>query len=270
MPKQEGFAKVNGTCLYYEVAGTGDSLVLIHGGCSDTTYWDDQFEVFAQRYKVIRYDRRGFGKSANPTHQGYSHFNDLKALLDYLGIAQAHILGHSDGCPIAVDFALTYPDLTRSLFPVSGGPSGFIWPPELGEEIGKVFNAAHETAQKLGAKAGNEVLMQIPIIKTSLENLEAARRMKQLFENYPGWHWFNQDSHIAISPLAIERLNEIKAPTCVIVGEREYKGNLLGTQFLYEHIANAKKVVIPRVGHLLNIEAPQLFNEAVLNFLTQA
>jgi pimeloyl-ACP methyl ester carboxylesterase len=269
MQKQEGFSEVNGTRLYYEVAGTGYPLALIHGFAGDTTYWDDQFEVFAQHYKVIRYDRRGFGRSANPTEQRYSHFDDLKALLEHLGISQTHILGHSDGCAIAVDFALAYPDMTRSLLPVSGGPNGFAWPQELDDEVDKVFNAAQENARKFGVKAGNEALLQVPIIKASLENPDAALRLAQLLSNYPGWHWLNQDPAVELNPPAAGRLDQIKVPTCIIVGEKEYEGNLLGAEFMHQHISNAQKTVVRGAGHLVNIEAPRQFNEIVLSFLAK-
>jgi 3-oxoadipate enol-lactonase len=269
MQKQEGFAEVNGTHLYYEVAGTGYPLALIHGFAGDTTYWDDQFGAFAQHYKVIRYDRRGFGRSANPTEEKYSHFDDLKALLEHLGISQAHILGHSDGCGIAVDFALAYPEMTCSLLPVSGGPSGFAWPQELSDEVDQVFSAARENAQKSGAKAGNETLLQVPIVKASLENPDVVPRLVQLLLDYPGWHWFNQDPAVELNPPAVERLDQIKVPTCIIVGENEYEGNLLGTEFLHQHIANAQRIIIAGAGHLVNMEAPRQFNEIVLNFLAK-
>jgi len=61
---KKGFAEVNDTRLYYEIVGKGHPLVLIHGFSLNTKMWDDQFETFAKRYKVIRYDVRGFGKSA--------------------------------------------------------------------------------------------------------------------------------------------------------------------------------------------------------------
>lgn len=67
MQMDTGFADINGTHLYYEIAGSGPSLVFIHGFTLDNRMWDDQFEVFAQHYRVLRYDARGFGKSALPT-----------------------------------------------------------------------------------------------------------------------------------------------------------------------------------------------------------
>ena len=73
-----GLAEVNGTRLYYEVAGSGQPLVLIHGYTLDTRMWDDQFDAFSQQYQVIRYDLRGFGKSDVPTEGGIPIMKTLK------------------------------------------------------------------------------------------------------------------------------------------------------------------------------------------------
>ena len=97
MHRQSGFAEVNGTRIYYEVAGSGHPLVLIHGFTLDARMWDDQFETFAQYCQVIRYDMRGFGKSAFPVPgESYTHADDLKALLEHLGIAHAYVLDRSN------------------------------------------------------------------------------------------------------------------------------------------------------------------------------
>jgi 3-oxoadipate enol-lactonase len=81
MTTETGIVEVNGTRLYYEAAGSGPALVLIHGFNLDTRMWDDQFEVFAQHYRVVRYDARGFGQSALPTDEPYTGADDLQALL---------------------------------------------------------------------------------------------------------------------------------------------------------------------------------------------
>ncbi len=93
MDGQQGIAEVNGTGLYYEIAGSGYPLVLIHGFGLDTRMWDDQFEAFARHYRVVRYDMRGYGKSVPPTDESYSQTDDLKALLEHLRIDRAHVFG---------------------------------------------------------------------------------------------------------------------------------------------------------------------------------
>ena len=86
--RESGMASVNGTRLYYETAGTGEPVIFVHGFTLDTRMWDDQFAEFAKRYRAIRYDARGFGKSAGITGP-FSIRDDLRALMDHLGVKQA-------------------------------------------------------------------------------------------------------------------------------------------------------------------------------------
>lgn len=112
MQVQKEFAEVNGTCLYYEVAGSGEPLVLIHGFSLDTRMWDDQFGVFSRSYQVIRYDVRGFGRSAVPEEDSYTHADDLKRLLEYLGISTPHLLGLSMGAVLPPNMRLSILNLS--------------------------------------------------------------------------------------------------------------------------------------------------------------
>ncbi len=113
-----GVASVNGARLYYEVAGGGFPLVLNHAGLANCRMWDDHIEVFAQHYRVIRWDFRGYGKS--PMVPGpFSGRADLQGLLRALGVGRAHVLGLSLGGRIAIDFALEYPDMVAGLILVA-------------------------------------------------------------------------------------------------------------------------------------------------------
>ncbi len=102
---KNGLLAYNDGHIYYEVSGSGEPIVFIHGFTLDHRMWRPQVEFFAQDYQVITYDVRGFGKSSIPT-QPYSHDDDLLALLTYLGIEQAHIVGLSMGGRIATNFTL--------------------------------------------------------------------------------------------------------------------------------------------------------------------
>jgi pimeloyl-ACP methyl ester carboxylesterase len=114
-----GFADINGAKLYYEAAGEGHPLLLLHAGVADCRMWDDQFERFARRYRVIRYDMRGFGKSMMPACE-FSGHEDLAGLMDWLDIDRAYLVGLSFGGYIAIDFALVYPERVSAL--VLGAP----------------------------------------------------------------------------------------------------------------------------------------------------
>src|SRR5215210_3003339 len=89
------FAEVNGTRLFYEIAGAGPPLTLIYGFSLDTRMWEDQYAALAQCYRVLRYDVRGFGRSAVPGANRYSHAEDLRALLGYLEIEHTALIGFS-------------------------------------------------------------------------------------------------------------------------------------------------------------------------------
>ena len=95
MQRDQGFADVNSTRLFYETAGSGHPLVLIHGFPLATRMWDDQCEVCAQHDQVLRSDVRGYGQSALPTSAPSDHCDDLNAMMQHCGIDRAHILGFS-------------------------------------------------------------------------------------------------------------------------------------------------------------------------------
>jgi len=88
-PKVEsGFMDVDGGKIYYETAGDGEVIVLVHDGSLHHVTWDEQFYTFAENHKVIRYDRRGYGKSSYP-EKSFSNIEDLKAVFDFLDVKKA-------------------------------------------------------------------------------------------------------------------------------------------------------------------------------------
>ena len=130
MAVQNGFADIPGARLHYEVTGSGEPLVLIHGFTLDMRMWDDQFARLARHFQVMRYDVRGFGQSSMPTTEPYTHADDLKALLACLDISRAHVLGLSMGGSIAINFVLNYPTVVDRLVLADAALSGFHVSPE--------------------------------------------------------------------------------------------------------------------------------------------
>ena len=110
--------RVNGTQLYYEVAGEGQPLVLVHSGGFDRRLWDEQCTTFADHYQVIRYDVRGHGESPPPT-KPYSDAEDLDRLLQWLQVEKVHLVGLSLGGRIIIDFALAHPEMVDTLLLVA-------------------------------------------------------------------------------------------------------------------------------------------------------
>lgn len=259
-----GLAKVKGTKLYYEVAGEGDPIVLIHGFTLDTRMWDDQFDAFAQSHTVIRYDVRGFGKSALPGTRPYTDEDDLKGLLDHLEVSRAHILGLSMGGGIAVEFALAYPGSLHTLIVVGTVDVGF----DLSEEYANTLRAIWSKGKTEGVEAAREAWLRTPHFKASLENSAAGPRLRKMISEYSGWEWSHESPQIERKIPAAERLHEIKAPTLIIVGELDVMYFHRVADLVTRRIPNARKVVLPGVGHMPNMENPRVFNKTVLEFLT--
>ncbi|MCU0644886.1 MAG: alpha/beta hydrolase [bacterium] len=262
MPEKTGMAEVNRTSLYYEMMGEGQPLVLIHGGLLDSRMWDGQFKAFSPGYNVIRYDIRGYGKSALPKGK-YSHVKDLQGLLKFLGIEQAHIIGLSLGGTIAIDFALDYPGKVSSLILVSAVPVGLR---TLDDELTRETLAIYELARNNNSKEAIARWLDHPVFKTI--PLKSRKKIqKMISDNLPSW-MLPQDSMIWSSPPAAERLSKIKASTLIIVGEKDVPDILSAADLLENKIGVAIKMSIADAGHHINIEKPRQFNSIVLDFLS--
>ncbi|HYH11672.1 MAG TPA: alpha/beta hydrolase, partial [Thermomicrobiales bacterium] len=110
--------EVNGASIQCTIAGTGDSVVLVHSGITDSHMWDPQVEVLAERFRVVRYDLCGFGRSSIPP-EPYTHHEDLHGVFRTLDLGPAVLIGASYGGDVATAFALEYPELTRALILVN-------------------------------------------------------------------------------------------------------------------------------------------------------
>jgi pimeloyl-ACP methyl ester carboxylesterase len=259
-----GLAEVNGTKLYYELKGQGPSLVFIHGGALDRRMWDDQFNIFAEHYKVIRYDVRGHGKSRPPT-KPYSDDEDLYLLLKLLNIKKAHLIGLSLGGRIVIDFALTHPEMVETLIPVAPGLSGYTFSPQHLQGMMKIVYSIH---QEDGSPAG-ELWLQNPYLAPAMENPAVAPKLRPIaVENSRVW-LINPLFSRPLFPPAIQRLSELRAPTLLIMGDRDLPDIQKIVQTLEAGIPGSKKVVIPGAGHLVNMEKPEEFNRVVLEFLSK-
>src|SRR5712692_3213994 len=153
LQKETGFLGDEGARLYYEVAGEGHPLLLIHAGIADSRMWDEQFSVFAQHYRVIRYDMRGYGKTEVPAGPVSNH-GDVANLLSHLHVEKAHILGISFGGLVALDFTLAYPEMVAALILVTPGVSGR-QPSERERQFNEEENAYLEKEDLAGATEVN-------------------------------------------------------------------------------------------------------------------
>jgi pimeloyl-ACP methyl ester carboxylesterase len=257
------YLDVNGSRLYYETAGSGDPVVLIHGLGADARVWDLQFELFAQSYSVVRYDLRGHGRSAVPTEEPYAHADDLAALLDHVGIARAALVGQSMGGEIAINFALDYPEQTNSLVLADSTVEGYAWSTEWQESWGPIASA-------YAIGDSNAALAQVlahPLLVGSVKQPNVKTRLTEMFSDYSGWHFVHADPVRVADPPALQRLHQIQAPSLILIGQYELPDFHRISELLVQNLPNAQRTELAGVGHVVPLEAPAQFNEVVLQFL---
>lgn len=269
------FAELNGTQFHYDTCGSGPALVLIHSGVSDLRFWNDQVALFAQQYRVVRYDVRGAGKTPFGTG-GKSGHDDLRALLEYLGIDKTMVMGCSVGGGIAIDFAQNYPERTSALIPVAAAVGGY--EPEevesedkserkkLNDSIEKAYAAGDlYKAADLYARVWMDGPKRTPDQVDPAVRAKAVEMMVTLFELPED----EDENFVELEPDAASRLSEIEIPTLVIVGDHDVERLIHHSDFIARKIPGAQKVVMRGVAHYPNMEKPAEFNRIVQGFLNE-
>lgn len=261
-----GFVEVSGAPLYYEDAGTGPALVLIHEGIADSRMYDDQFDALARHYRVVRYDLHGFGRSGTPD-QAYTHHEALHTLLHHLSIDRAALLGMSLGGIVAIDYALTYPTKVAALLLLASGIGGY----PISEAIA-VLAAPIAEAFKAGdfvRAIDLSVRFWVDGPKRSPEEVDpiVRERVRTMYTDVLRRSRDGGRQADLLDPPAYTRLGEIHVPTLVVVGTGDIPNILEQADLLERNITGARKVVLPRVAHVLNMERPTEINRIILDFL---
>jgi pimeloyl-ACP methyl ester carboxylesterase len=261
-----GYMNVDGGRLWYEMAGEGVPLVLVHAGVADRRMWDDQWQVFTRRCRVIRFDQRGFGKSS-PAQGPVSRRADLLQLLDQLGVERVAFLGSSLGGEVVIDVALEHPERVTALIAASATPGGF----ELQGEPPRYLMEMIGAAQQGDLERTTDLQVRIFVDGPFREPGQVQAPVRQRFAEMTRIPVQQGTMFIAdrepLDPPASTRLGEIQAPALVLAGALDHPEILRAADVMAREIAGAQKVILPDSAHLLNMERPQEFNQAVLDFL---
>ena len=267
-----GFAEVNGAKLYYEVMGAGHPLVLLHEGIADSRMYDDQFNAFAQRYRVVRFDLRGFGRSdLPPGDEPVALYEDLYGLLALLGIKKTYVLGMSMGGAIALDFTLAHPVMVDALILVAPGVSGYDMT-SFEEEYKAIGGEIEEAVKRGDYERASELETRIWVVGPERTPQQVDPSVRQrVYEmnlhNFRNMGAAEFPPSQELDPPAIARLGEVAVPTCLIIGDKDVREMLSIIEKLEQGIPGARKVVMRDVAHALNMEQPEEFNRIVLDFL---
>jgi pimeloyl-ACP methyl ester carboxylesterase len=269
MPK----ALVDGVNLYYEEVGAGRPLVFVHEFAGDCRSWRLQVSFFGRRYRTIAYNARGYPPSDVPEDvKAYSQdraVDDLRGLLDALGIERAHVCGLSMGGYATLHFALRYPE--RALSAVVAG-AGYGSVPG---EREKFREDSEFTAQRFERDG---------MTKTAEFYAKGPTRVQFLDKDPKGWQEFYdilaqgsalghaltlrgvQMTRPSIFDLG-DRMEACDVPVLIVTGDED-EPCLEPAIFMKRKLSRSGLVVVPKTGHAVNLEEPEFFNRVVLDFLT--
>lgn len=258
---QAGLAEVPGGEIFYEVRGEGPALVLVHDGLIHREGWDPVWEELARDHRVVRYDRRGYGRSPAAT-EPYVPRDDLVALLDHLEIPAATLVAASAGSDLAVRFTIAYPARVERLVLVGPVVSGLGFSKHFGARNQGVMQATEGKDAPAAAAAWLEDPYLVAATSTA-----GRERFRELLSANP--QNLNRPPRMERGRLAFGGLEQVRVPTLILVGERDHPDVHAHAGALQASIRGARREVIGGTGHLVYLEEPRAFLDALAPFLKE-
>ena len=256
----EGYAQVPGVRIWYkDTGGSGIPVVFMHAATGSNRVWDYQIPAFtAAGYRLIAYDRRGWGRSeivATGPQPG-TGADDLQALMDHLKIDRFHLVATAAGSSVSLDYAISFPQRLRSLVMANGALGGF----------------EDKDYQELGRRIRSPQLDALPPELRELgpsyraSNPEGTRRWIELERmSRPGGSTAQPQS--VRNRIMTSVLENIKVPVLLITGDADLLAPPPLLRFVAARMKNSESLIIPEAGHSAYWEQPEIFNRAVLEFI---
>lgn len=258
---EEAFVEVPGGRLWADRRGEGEAVLLVHDGIVHSPLWDEVAPSLATQYEVIRFDRRGYGRSTAPTAP-YSSLADIEAVLRRFGVEKANLVGSSAGSGLCIDFALAHPEQVLSLTLVGPVVSGFESTRHLMDRGGRLTNAIFGDPDQFRRywTTGDPFYL-------APENVAARQRVAALLEASPqNLRPSERDFEEHPAP-ALGRLGQIRVPTLIVVGEADIPDVHAHAGVIQAGVPGARRVVVPHSGHGVPLERPEELVSAVLPHL---
>ena len=250
------YAPINGIELYYESHGEGPPIIFAHGRGGNHLSWWQQVGVFSKHHRCIAFDHRGFGYSADvPDGPGRrAYVEDLRALLDHLGIQEAFLVVQSMGGLTGLGFALAYPQRTRGL--VLADTTGGIGDESVAGAV-RAYQAPTNVLDRTLSRGFRENHPVRTFLYLEINMLNAPRPAEAVsaFANGEG-------------PKAA-KLARMKVPTLLIVGKEDAVFPPEIIQKAHQLIPGSRLEIVPDCGHSVYFEHPEVFNRLVSEFIAE-
>ncbi|GAA0701534.1 alpha/beta hydrolase [Kitasatospora atroaurantiaca] len=236
-----------------DTGGDGPPLVLLHPGVGDSRIWDPVLPKLAARYRVIRYDVRGYGRSPQPTVP-YSLLEDLVAVLDHFGLHGVPLVGCSMGGATALSLALADPNRVTRLVLLCPSVTGYPWPEE--PQLQAEYKALAETRDIDG-------LVALGLRESAAAGADEAA-VAQLRAAAPAWLTPYQQT----DPPAFDRLGELDTPSVLMVGDLDRPALIACNEEMAARIPGCHLITMPGVDHLPPLRVPDLVADTILTHCT--
>ena len=249
--------------LRYRDEGRGMPVVFIHGWTVDLDVWDPQAAAFARSMRVVRLDRRGFGISGGVPDLA-ADCDDLRALLDHLGIERAALVGASQGARVALAFAAREPGRLISI--VLDGPPDEIGSQGASGDEGFSIDEFRRLVRESGVDAFRRAWRDNPLMKLHSADAGARTLLDSMLARYPAKD-LQEPAPGPAMRLPAAALGEIAMPVLIVNGQFDTSTRLRAGERLARLVPHAERVLVPDAGHLPNLDNPVAYNDAIGSFL---
>ena len=263
-----GKITAGGSEWYYEMKGAGEAVVFLHAGFMDHTMWDKQVAYFSKNYKVITVDLPAHGQTKNGDSIGLIA-DALKQVLDVLKISKAYFVGLSLGGGAVTDFALAYPERVHKIVLAGSGINGYETKYIVDSVALNYFDDLMSALEKKDTAVAAEVFVSYwydgPYRKPGEVDSSQRRWMYEktyntmIVHKVRGWPQFAK-------PPAVNRIDSIAVPALILAGDKDMRYILDAAEVLDQRIPKSRRIIIPGVAHMMNLEKPDEFNRVVESF----
>ena len=261
MRNGDEFIEVRGARLRVRTAGKGPAVLLLHGWTLDLDMWTPQFATLASRYRLIAFDRRGYGLSSGAPSIEHD-LADIAQLLAILAVERVTVVGMSQGARVALRWAMRSPHTTACLV-LDGPPHDLL---AVGRPDGEItLSVYRELVRNEGIEAFRRQWLEHPLMRLRTSDARARGLLREMVGRYPGRDLLANDTeHLP----EIGDLEQLDLPVLVINGEHDTDVRIGAGAGLARALAQVQVAVIPDAGHLSNLDNPGAYDTALSEFIS--
>ncbi len=262
---QAKMVDVDGGQIYYQTCAPKNAdapaLVLIHDGVVNSASFDDMWPILCRDFRVVRYDRRGYGKSP-AAKATYSPQEDLAAVMKAANFDHASLAGFSFGGGLAVSYAILHPEQVDRLIISGAAVNGFQPSPAFGKHITRIMlPMIVGNMDAVAANAAKSGWVMAP------DHPEAVAKATVLMKTYPQDLRHQMRDPIKPWPSDLPRMPELRVPTLIMTGDHDIADNQATSGAAQALIPGSRRIVIDDAGHLMQLEHPKEIAELIADFV---